>query len=268
MVTKTTLLDIGGTFIKRSDGQMFPIDSNGSSKAIAQALATAIGPIDGLSGIGIAIPGPFDFRQGIFLMEHKFASVYGKRFRELVHIPEKVQLVFHHDVNAVLLGSVKMLSLQRHNAALVTLGTGLGFAYALKGQVQYAPSGSPARNLWNLPVEEGGILEDYVSARGICRAYATMSGDKDETARSIAEKAYGGEKTARKVYESVGAYLGQALGKAIRDLDIDTVLIGGQIAQSFSLMRDAMQHQLEGIRLVSAPFGAVFEGLSSLLKTK
>ena len=268
MATKTILLDVGGTFIKRPDGRMFPIDSDGSRESIAQSLASAIGPMEGLSGIGVAIPGPFDFQQGVFLMEHKFAAVYGCSFRELVPIPEKIQLVFHHDVNALLLGSLKMLSLQRENVALVTLGTGLGFAYALKGQVQYAPSGSPARSLWNLPVEEGGILEDYVSARGICRAYACMSGNADETARSIAEKAYGGDPIARTVYENVGTYLGRSLGKAIHDLGITTVLIGGQIGQSFSLLQEPMQHQLEGVRLVSAPFGAVFEGLSSLFKTK
>ena len=268
MVTRTTLLDVGGTFIKRSDGNMFPIDSHGSSETIARSLATAIGPMDGLSGIGIAIPGPFDFQQGIFLMKHKFAAVYGRSFRELVNIPEKVQLVFHHDVNAVLLGSVKMLGLERENVALVTLGTGLGFAYALKGQVQYAPSGSPARNIWNLPVKEGGILEDYVSARGICRAYASQGGDTEESPRSIAEKAYDGDKSAREAYESVGVNLGQALGQAIGDLGINTVLIGGQIGQSFSLMEEALRHQLEGVRLVSVPSGAVFEGLSSLLKTK
>lgn len=268
MVTRTILLDVGGTFIKRPDGQMFPIDSDGDCQTIARQLQAAIGPMKRISGIGVAIPGPFDFEKGIFLMKHKFASVYGKSFRELVPVPEKVHLVFHHDVNALLLGSVKMLSLQRENTALVTLGTGLGFACALKGQVQYAPSGSPARSLWNLPVEEGGILEDYVSARGICRSYAQLTGITGETARSIAEKAYNGDVAARKAYENVGAYLGQALEKALAGLDITTVLIGGQIGQSFSLMREPMQHQLEGIRLMNAPFGAVFEGLSTLFKTK
>lgn len=264
MATKRILLDVGGTFIKRPDGQMFPIDSDGDSDAIAQALASAIGPLEKVSGIGVAIPGPFDFEKGVFLMKHKFASVYGKSFRELVGIPEEVQLVFHHDVNALLLGCIKMLSLQRTNSVLVTLGTGLGFAYALKGQVQYAPSGSPARSLWNLPVEEGGILEDYVSARGICRAYARITGDTAETAHSISIKAYNGDKAAREAYESVGVFLGQALGRAIKDFDINTVLIGGQIAQSFSLMEASLVQCLKGIRVRQAPFGAVFEGLSTL----
>lgn len=264
MATKTILLDVGGTFIKRPDGQMFPIDSNGSSEAIAQALATAIGPMKGITGVGVAIPGPFDFKQGIFLMKHKFASVYGMRFRELAGIPDNIRMVFHHDVNALLRGAVKMLSLQRDNTVLVTMGTGLGFAYALKGEVQYAPSGSPARNLWNLPMEKGGVLEDYVSARGICSIYADKTGDPDQTAYSIAQKAYSGDPVARQVYEEVGAILGHSLEKAISDLNVTAVLIGGQIGQSFSLMRGSMQKQLSGVRLMSAPFGAVFEGLSTL----
>lgn len=268
MITKTILLDVGGTFIKRPDGQMFPIDSNGSKEAIAQALATAIGPTKWLTGVGVAIPGPFDFQNGVFLMKHKFSSVYGMSFRELAGIPEHIPMVFHHDVNALLLGSIRMLTLQRENTVLVTIGTGLGFAYSLKGNVQYAPSGSPARNLWDLPVEEGGILEDYVSARGISSAYARMTGDDSQTPHSIAQKAYSGDSTAREVYEQVGRFLGRSLEKVIGDLNVTTVLIGGQIGKSFSLMRGSMQRQLEGIRLVNAPYGAVFVGLSALLNNK
>lgn len=265
MVTRTTLLDVGGTFIKRADGQMFPIDSNGSSQSIAQALAAAIGPMEGLSGIGVAIPGPFDFQKGIFLMKHKFASVYGKSFRELAEIPEQIRLVFHHDVNALLLGSVWMLGLQQGNTALVTLGTGLGFSYALEGQVQYAPSGSPASSLWNLPVEEGGILEDYVSGRGICSAYARLTGDTSQSAYSIAQKAYAGDLTAREVYENVGERLGKALAKAIGNLELSTLLMGGQISKSLSLMQRQLEEALPGIKISPVPDNAVFCGLDCLL---
>lgn len=266
MVSNPILLDVGGTFIKRPDRQLYHIDSQGSRKSIAQSLASAIGPMEKLGGIGVAIPGPFDYQKGIFLMKHKFASVYGLAFRELVGIPEQVQLVFHHDVNALLLGAVKMLGLQDENTALVTLGTGLGFSYALKGQVQYAPSGSPARSLWNLPTEEGGILEDQVSARGICTAYARMTGDAGQSAFTVAQRAYKGDKVARKVYSHTGECLGKALREAVSDLDITTLLVGGQIGQSLSLMQPSLQRQLGGVRLLGVPFGAVFEGLSTLFK--
>jgi glucokinase len=154
---KTILLDIGGTFIKRSDGRQFPISSEGSREGIVSSLRRAIGPQTGLEGIGVAIPGPFDFRNGIFLMEHKFASVYGKSFRELTGIPDSTSIRFMHDVNAALLGENPV-----GNTALVTIGTGLGFAYTRDGIIQKSTMGSPARSAYNLPYCDG-ILEDFIS---------------------------------------------------------------------------------------------------------
>lgn len=265
---KTILLDVGGTFIKRADGRQTPIPSDGSEAAIAAALVQAIGPLEKVSGIGVAIPGPFDYRQGIFLMQHKFAAVYGKRFRTLAGIPDSIPLRFHHDVNALLLGAIKMLSLEQENTALVTLGTGLGFSYALHGAVQYSPSGSPARSLWNLPMPEGGILEDCVSGRGICAAYARKTGTVPDNAYAVAQKAFSGDQAALEVYSDVGMHLGEALHEAMRDLGIGTVLVGGQIAKSISLMQTSMQPCLEGIRIQQAPYGAVFEGLATLFEKK
>ncbi|MBQ9194733.1 MAG: ROK family protein, partial [Bacteroidales bacterium] len=126
---KTILLDIGGTFIKCSDSRQFPISSEGSREGIVTAIRRAIGPMDVLEGIGVAIPGPFDFRSGIFLMEHKFSAVYGESFRELVRIPDSISIRFMHDVNAALQGNIRLLDLYGQNVALVTLGTGLGFSY-------------------------------------------------------------------------------------------------------------------------------------------
>lgn len=258
------LLDVGGTFIKRADGRQVPIRSDGSREEIASALKEAIGRPEGLKGVGIAIPGPFDYAGGIFRMKHKFSAVYGISFRELTQLPEDITLRFHHDVNAVLRGAIRMLGLERGNTALVTLGTGLGFAYSVDGQVQYNESGSPARSLWNIPLEDGGILEDRISARGIRTAYAGLTGDDTQSAYAIAQLAYGGDEAALEVFSDLGSRLGEALEDLLPELRIDTLLVGGQIAKSLSLMRRPLQNRLEGIRIQSVPDGAVFEGLSTL----
>lgn len=260
---KTILLDIGGTFIKRSDGRQFPISSDGSRDAIADAIRKAIGPTDGLDGIGMAIPGPFDYQRGIFRMEHKFAAVNGEAFRELAGIPDRIVLRFHHDVNAVLLGALRMLKLD--NAALVTLGTGLGFAYAVNGQVQYNDKGSPARSLWNLPCQ-GGILEDFASARGIRIAYARMTGDGFQSAHSVAHKAYAGEAAAQTVYQRMGELLGEHLRSLQEELGFTTLLMGGQVSKSLDLFLGGIREALPGVTIRQAPDGAVFEGLSSLFE--
>lgn len=262
---KTILVDIGGTFIKRADGRQFPISSDGSRDAIAGAIRKAIGPTDGLDGIGVAIPGPFDYQRGIFRMEHKFAAVNGEAFRELARIPDRIALRFHHDVNAVLLGAIRILKCR--NAALVTLGTGLGFAYAVNGQVQYNEKGSPARSLWNLPYQ-GGILEDAASARGIRIAYARMTGDGLQSALSIARKAYAGDTAAQAVYRNMGTLLGEYLKPLQEELKFTTLLLGGQVSKSLDLFQPGLRESLPDAAICQAPEGAVFEGLSSLFEEK
>ena len=262
------LLDVGGTFIKCADGRQVPVCSDGSREEIAAALKEAIGPTGGLKGVGIAIPGPFDFEKGIFLMKHKFSAVYGLSFRELTQLQEHIVLKFHHDVNVLLRGAVRMLGLEKDNAALVTLGTGLGFTYSIRGQVQYNESGSPARNLWNIPLEGGGILEDRLSARGIREAYVRLTGDDTLSVHAIARRAYGGEDAALEVFSNLGCQLGEALEGPVQELKIDTLLVGGQIAKSLSLMLRPLQNRLEGIRIQPVPEGAVFEGLSILFENE
>ena len=47
-----------------------------------------------------------------------------------------------------------------------------------------------------------------------------------------------------------------------------TLLVGGQIANSLSLMLRPLQNRLEGIRILPVPEGAVFEGLSTLFENE
>ena len=246
-------LDVGGTFVKCSDGRKVPIDSAGSREAIVAALREAVGPLDGLESVGVCIPGPFDYREGIFLMKHKFAAVYGERFADLV-LPSSFQgsslefpsFHFIHDVNAPLQGLLRMHpDLQQGRVALVTLGTGLGFSYAVDGVIQMNEHLSPVRALYNVPFRDG-VLEDYVSRRAILKAYGRpVAGDVKE----ISDRARAGEQDAVEAFLATGRAFAEGAGLLLRDLGIKTVWFGGQIAKSFDLMRPAAEPLLPGITL-------------------
>ena len=266
MDTRTILLDVGGTYIKCTDGRQIPVHSDGDRSTIGAAFRKAIGPMKGVTGIGLAIPGPFDYIEGRFLMKHKFASVYGERFRDVAKVPESIQLRFAHDVNAVLIGAISLLGLQERNCALVTLGTGLGFSYAIRGKVQCNGAGSPARSLWDVPLPGGGILEDELSARGICAEYARLTGDANRTAHAIARMGYSGDPTAIQVYEHLGARLGETLEGILAEIGADILLLGGQVSKSIDLMIHPLQDVLKGVEILQAPDAAVFEGHSCLFK--
>ena len=258
------LLDVGGTYIKCNDGRQIPAHSDGTKGDVADALRKAIGPLAGVKGIGVAIPGPFDFNNGVFLMKHKYAAAYGESFRTLAKLPATLPVKFHHDVNALLLGAIKLLDLQDSSVALVTLGTGLGFSYALDGKVQYGQDGSPARNLWNMPVPYGGILEDELSSRGICNAYTGTTAEKSRSALAVARMAYAGDEAALKVYSDLGRRLGEVLAPILEELGIKTLLMGGQISGSLGLMSKTLGEQLKGVTIHKAPDNSVFAGLESL----
>ena len=264
---RIVLLDVGGTFVKSSLGiagkgavegtfMSTPISSNGTAEEITEAFRTAVsGQIkraaeEGYSveAVCAALPGPFDYKKGIFLMKHKFAAVYGVSFREILGdvIAPETRLAFVHDVNGALLGALTVdAALREGNVAMVTLGTGLGFTYSIDGNVQESETGSPAKGLWNAPYM-GGILEEYVSRRGILRLYAEQGGKlaEGEDVKEVSLRARNGEEAALAAFRLAGSHLAAGASQLILDLGIRQIIFGGQISRSFDLMEGSLREGL------------------------
>ena len=315
MATKTILpdaapallLDVGGTCIKCSDGREVPIDSAGSREEIVGALREAVGDAE---RVAVAIPGPFDYHNGVFLMKHKFAAVYGERFAELVAPPDapdapsghalsgrkmagqstdprlhhadahpvissegeagvEKSFVFVHDVNAMLLGALQDPELaQYRRIALVTLGTGLGFAVSIDGKFQTNESGSPNIPLYNRPYLDG-IAEDYASKRGVMHAWSEVTGrvwPEEQTVKGIV-----GTPEGEAAFALMGERLAEAVAPLLAELGIECLLFGGQISRSFALFAPSLRSglakvpTLRHIGPISDIGNATFNGLKSLL---
>ena len=288
--SRIVLLDVGGTFVKSSLGiagkgavegtfMSTPISSDGTAKEITEAFRKAVSCQKEraaeagftVEAVCAAIPGPFDYEKGIFLMKHKFAAVYGLSFREILGnvIASDTRLAFVHDVNGALLGALTAdASLREGNVAMITLGTGLGFTYAVDGQVQKSRTGSPAAGLWNAPYM-GGILEEYVSRRGILRLYAEQGGKlaAGEDVKEISLRARNGEEAAVKAFALVGSHLASGASALISELGIRQIVFGGQISRSFDLMEQSLCAGLpEGVEVkVSSDIeGLVLIGAAAL----
>ena len=284
------LLDVGGTFVKSSLGiagqgavegtfDSTPMSSDGTADEIESSFRAAVaGQMKRAEEYGctidavcVVMPGPFNYKEGIFLMKHKFASVYGRSFRDILGevIGPQVRLAFAHDVNGALNGALTLRpELKEGVVAMSTLGTGLGFAYAVDGVVMESETGSPARNLWNAPYGEG-ILEDYVSRRAILRVYAELGGilAEGEDVKEIADKARGGDDMALEAFRSAGRHYVAGAKDMIMELGITHLLFAGQIAKSFDLMEDQIRNGLgEGVNVsvVDDIQGTVLVGIASL----
>lgn len=225
---RIVLLDVGGSFIKCSDGREIPVDSDGGRDGIAASFREAVG--GAAAGVGVAMPGPFDYEKGIFLMRHKFAAVYGESFRDVAGIPEDVPVGYIHDVNAALRGAIETdPSLREGTVAMITLGTGLGFTVAENGRIAVDAEGAPKYDLWNMPYGDS-ILEDYISRRGIRNRYKDGSVDVKE----LSAMARRGNINAA-AFRNAGSDLSYGALPLLEELGVRKVLFGGQIARSLDL---------------------------------
>ena len=259
MTRDKLLLDIGGTFIKCSDGRTIPIDSDGTREEIASSLRAALGDANSAA---IAIPGPFNYNDGTFLMKHKFVDVYGERFAALVGRPSG-HFSFIHDVNCMLLGEMLSGAGRGHDrAALVALGTGLGYSMYVDGRVLTNEMGLPLVSIWKLPYRDG-ILEDYVSKRGIVGRY----GDPAITVKEIARRAFSEDEKAKAVFAETGDMIGENVAPILKEYRISILLLGGQISRSAELFLPALKARLPKditVSVVSDIDNATFNGLRAL----
>lgn len=282
-MAKYLLLDIGGTFIKGGasavSGEIVkdfsvevPIDSTGTKEEILgsmrQVALLAKERLDDIEGVGITMPGPFDYGKGISLMQHKFQSIYGCNLKEffagIFSIPAH-KVAFCHDVTGLLLGELLSGAAQGYrNVAIITLGTGLGFSHAVDGKIAYSPMLSPARSLYTLPYK-GETLEDFVSKRGFLRAYAEAAGKPnpaDLTVKDIAMKAGEGDPHALAAFEHCATILADAIAPILQEYGIECLLFGGQISKSLCYMLPTLQSGLSGVSTLKtiAPAKFLSEG--------
>ena len=284
------LLDVGGTFVKSALGlpgqgavegtfQCTPMSSDGTAEQIQEAFRQAVeGQLRSAADAGYqveavccVIPGPFDYNGGVFMMKHKFAAVYGRSFRDILGdvVGEDVRLAFAHDVNGALKGALESdPDLKSGVVAISTLGTGLGFAYAIDGQVQSSATGSPAVGIWNAPYMDG-ILEDYVSRRAILRFYSELGGKlaEGEDVKEIADRAREGDVNALEAFRLAGRHYAAGAGEVISSLKISKLLFAGQIAKSFDLMEKEIVKGLGeevSVKVLDDIQGTVLKGLASM----
>lgn len=260
------LFDVGGTFLKGAAGtasgeilrdsfRSVPVDSAAgageilaSFRELVSAVRTAVP--GRIAGVGMTFPGPFDYNRGISRMTHKFASLrgldMGEKIRQIPGVGD-VPVKFVHDVTCLVSGEMRNGAARGFsNVAVVTLGTGLGFAVAVDGKVLRSPLGSPANSLWDSPYA-GGILEDRISKRGIAARYRELSGRDGLSVKEIADAARAGDAAAAETFRETGGILGQILSDKAREYALECILFGGQISRSFDLLDGALSDGLAGV---------------------
>jgi glucokinase len=259
------VLDVGGSHIagalcdpdalRLSTHSSVSVDSNGDDESFYHAVDELTrnllkGHETQINGMSFAFPGPFDYREGISHLTHKFAALNGKNLRTILaarfHLePQRIHFV--NDADAFLLGEMTQVPAARvGNTAGITLGTGVGSAFAVNGQIVRRGHGVPSEGeIWNLPWESG-IVEDAISTRGLRQAYEERTGRRTSV-REMAESCPA-DPAAVAVFESFGHTLGNVLRSVTGAFRPSTVIFGGAISRSAPLFLPFTAHQFGGTK--------------------
>ena len=268
MIKSYLLLDVGGTQIKGSitddlgniQGELIHVSAHSreSKKVIFENFAFIIRKLmqkkkeAAIVGVGMAFPGPFDYENGISLMNgiNKYDSIYGIPIEEEMKriIPElqDTKFYFLHDIEAFALGESWFGEVKNEKKILcLCLGTGTGSAFiedkvALKKEAYGVPLNGW---IYNYPYRES-IIDDYLSVRGLKTISKNLFGyslDGKELFDLCKQKDY----RALHLYREFGEDLKRCMIPFLDEFRPNAVVMGGQISKSFAYFGQKFQMECD-----------------------
>ena len=253
-------VDIGGTLITaalvdiekkellRGSKKRLGVNSHGSADSILKTwvgtlkhvIAQSKKPVD---HIGFAMPGPFDYENGISFIKdmHKYEALYGMDIRQ--HLSDELKMkashiCFRNDAEAFLAGEVFCGAAMGYDKAVgITLGTGLGSATSCDGSTRDVNLGS------SLFLD--GIAEDYISSRWFIQRYNEVTGRKAKDVEQLA-KAAETDADVKSIFKEFTANLSAFLQKFIEDESPAVVIIGGGMAGASGIFLGDLRKSLKG----------------------
>ena len=188
-------------------------------------------------GLGIALPGPLDTKQGIVLNTPNLTIF--KDFHIVKYFNEQsgYDVFIENDANLFSLGEWYS-QYQKYNIVVgVTIGTGLGFGLIINGQLFRGANGFAME--YGLSPFKWGECEKNVCIKAIKDKSRELYGE--EIRPVILEEYYkSNDKKAIKIYDEFGSNLGIVLSHVINMLDPDVISLGGGLSKAFDCFKQSM----------------------------
>lgn len=206
-----------------------------------------------IEGIGISIPGPLDYENGIskILNCNKYDKLFGvdiktylyNHLNDLVNSPSEI--VFVNDASCFLMGEAWRNNLNANNIAGITLGTGIGSGFISEGTIVNDANNLPSNGVvYNLPFK-GKRAEDWLGTNWFLETYKNTFGKEAENVKVIAEEAKNSTEV-KTIFEDFGTNLGNFLAPLLNDFNADHLIIGGNITRSYKLFQNNFEACFNG----------------------
>lgn len=271
-------IDLGGTTIKlgryTQDGECIqaiavPTPQPSVPNAVIHEMVEAIATLDPdryAVAIGVGTPGPACAQGRTARVAINLAGWHNVPLADELETQTGKPVVVANDANCAGMGEYWLGAGQTfENLILLTLGTGVGGAIVLNGELFVGRHGTAGElglitlNPDGPPCNSGnaGSLEQYCCIRAIHRR--TGFGPKE-----LCEQAKAGNQTALDFWREYGQDLGAGLASLIYILTPEAVIIGGGVSASSEFFFPAVQQEInkrvlpssrEGMQLLTATLG-------------
>ncbi len=267
-------VDIGGSHIACQAvelGHSTPIEQSYTEVKIAEsesaqkilaawkcALGTCMEKVGAraISGLGVAIPSPFDFIKGIAMADHKFASIKGMNVRTELHRLTGIdssRILFTNDAAGFGMGAWRLGGGKAHHLIGVTLGTGFGACFVVDGcYATYGPGVPIGGELWDYPFR-GQIAEDFVSTRWFEEKFHQITGVTIVGVKPMIDYYHANQYTTEieAIFDQFARTFAEIMLPFIQHFGADTLVIGGGIvhAEEFFFPQLHTAFEQEGVRI-------------------
>lgn len=237
-------------------------------------------------GIGVGVPGPVNFKEGIVNGAVNLGWKGQVNVRKKLNDMTKLEVVVENDANLAALGEqFKGAGKNYSNVAVLTIGTGVGGGIISNRQLMLGYRGASGE-VGHLKVDHTerfrcncghrGCLETVASATGIvnlCYDFAQEFPDTklselvdsgDLTSKDVIQAAQDNDPLALKVLNKVGYYIALGLSYIASVVNPSHFVIGGGVSDAGHVLLDSIISQFptvtfppaaEGVHIVLAQLG-------------
>jgi glucokinase len=229
------------------------VDSKGSATSILISWTNAFEKVLKknvtlpILGLGIAMPGPFDYENGISYIRglNKYDALYGMNIRlylaDLLKIdPQLVR--FRNDAESTIAGEVLTGAGKGYQRVMgITLGTGFGSAYSENKITRDI-------NLGSEPYKKS-IADDYFSTRWFLNRYQELTGASlTGGVRELSELAPKST-VARDIFKEFAINMVDFLSGPVKQLSPEVLIICGNIAKASQFFLPYLSNELNSITI-------------------
>ncbi|MDO8668173.1 MAG: ROK family protein [bacterium] len=179
-----------------------------------------------IKGIGVGVPGSLDYRENRIIKTGNLPLLDGLKLpANLTGRLGMEEIKIDNDASCFLRAEARLGAGRKINNIFgLTIGTGIGGAWWLNGQIYYGSHGGSG--------EPGWVVVDYKEGIRLEEAYHKLA---QNNPASMAEEAYRGDVLAEKSYQEFGYFLGISLANIVNLIDPELIIIGGGVAESSDL---------------------------------